>query len=378
MEDVRVALDLHVARHGHRARPRYTTKVVAPKIDEHDVLGALLGVALELVGDALIVGVVDAARSRARDGVRRHPVAVDLQEQLRAGADDLVVRGTHEEEVRAGIDPAKRAIEADAIETPTVGAARQGQRLAAREHDLDGLAGRDGVLGSDDGRLVRLTTEAGLDRAFELDGHRRTGTGAGARGRGQLRDRGSGGPLEGLEDGSLGDPVATLEVGRGGLERGDGAQRVGQVVEDEDEVGFKEGCRRDADVVDVGQGHRLELADGVVRQGADGAAGEARHALQRHDRSSRHERPDGGDRIRHLERLAGQAGVEDILGEWPIDDARRRPADLQRPPRADAKERVTPDALAALDRLEQVGRPAIVHAQEGPDRGLQVGVATGA
>ena len=81
----------------------------------------------------------------------------------------------------------------------------------------------------------------------------------------ELGGGGSGGPLERLEDGPLGDAIAALEVGRRGLERGDGAQVVGQVVEDEDEVGLQEGGRGHPDVVDVGHPDRLELADGVVR-----------------------------------------------------------------------------------------------------------------
>ena len=81
------------------------------------------------------------------------------------------------------------------------------------------------------------------------------------RGRPSSAALGRGGPLEGLEDGRLGDPVAALEVGRLGVERGDRRQGVGQVVEDEDEVGLDERGRRDADRVAVGQRDgRLERA----------------------------------------------------------------------------------------------------------------------
>ena len=53
--------------------------------------------------------------------------------------------------------------------------------------------------------------------------------------------------------------------------------------------------------------------------------------------------------------------------------------DLEQPPRADAQEAVPPEALAALDGLEQVGgRRAVVEAQEGADRRLEVGRARGA
>ena len=53
-------------------------------------------------------------------------------------------------------------------------------------------------------------------------------------------------------------------------------------------------------------------------------------------------------------------------------------ADLEEPARADAEERVAAEPLAALDRLEQVGRAAVVEAQEGADRGLEVGRTRGA
>ena len=45
VEDVAVALDLHVLADRHGPRPRDAAEVVAPEVDEHHVLGALLGVA---------------------------------------------------------------------------------------------------------------------------------------------------------------------------------------------------------------------------------------------------------------------------------------------------------------------------------------------
>ena len=53
-------------------------------------------------------------------------------------------------------------------------------------------------------------------------------------------------------------------------------------------------------------------------------------------------------------------------------------ADLEQPARADAEERVAAEALAALDGLEEVGRAAVVEAQERADRRLEVGRARGA
>ena len=82
---------------GRATRP----EVVAPEVDEHHVLGALLRVALELLGEQRVLARVGAARPRAGDRVGRQPVALDLEEQLRRRADDLEGRRPDEEQVRA-------------------------------------------------------------------------------------------------------------------------------------------------------------------------------------------------------------------------------------------------------------------------------------
>jgi hypothetical protein len=65
---------------------------------------------------------------------------------------------------------------------------------------------------------------------------------------------------------------------------------VGQVVEDEDEVGLDERRGRRADRVALGQRDgRLERRDRVVGERADRAAGEPRHALGRLDAAARDE-----------------------------------------------------------------------------------------
>ena len=74
--------------------PRDAAEVVAAEVHEHHVLGALLGVAAQLVGEPVVVGRRRAARPRAGDRVRRHAVADDLEQQLRAGADDLERRAS--------------------------------------------------------------------------------------------------------------------------------------------------------------------------------------------------------------------------------------------------------------------------------------------
>ncbi len=94
MEDVAVALDLHVLADGDRARPRDPPEVVAPEIDQHHVLGALLRVGLQLLGEQGVLLGVDAARPRAGDRVGGQPVALDLEQELRRRADDLERRAS--------------------------------------------------------------------------------------------------------------------------------------------------------------------------------------------------------------------------------------------------------------------------------------------
>ena len=83
-------------------------------------------------------------------------------------------------------------------------------------------------------------------------------------------------------------------------------------------------------------------------------------------------------RIGDRERLDRQVRVVDRNLDRPGLDAGLAAADFEQSPRADAEERVSTEPLAALDRLEQVRRPAVVEPQEGADRGLEVGRARGA
>ena len=89
VEDMAVALHLHVLAGAHRSGPGDATEVVAPEVHEHHVLGALLRVPAQLVGQAVVVRGGRAAGPGAGDWVRRHAVAHDLEQELRAGSDDL-------------------------------------------------------------------------------------------------------------------------------------------------------------------------------------------------------------------------------------------------------------------------------------------------
>ncbi len=129
-----------------------------------------------------------------------------------------------------------------------------------------------------------------------------------------------------------------------------------------------------------GSGHaRLEGVDRVVGQGADGAAGEARHAFGRQDPAARDEPADRVEGIGRLGRVDRQVRAVGVDRHRPRLGPGHAVADLEQPPRPDAEERVAAQPLATLDGFEQVGRRrAVVEPEERPDRRLEVGRAGGA
>ena len=137
-------------------------------------------------------------------------------------------------------------------------------------------------------------------------------------------------------------------------------------------IGTPTGSRSGSGTVALERGHR------VVGERSDGTAGEPRHPLGRLDAAARDERADGGQRVVRRDRLDRQVGRVGRLRDRPGLDPGLAVADLEQPPRPDAEERVAPEPLAALDRFEEIGRTAVVEAQEGADRGLEVGRARGA
>jgi len=161
------------------------------------------------------------------------------------------------------------------------------------------------------------------------------------------------------------------------VERGDRRQRVGEVVEDEHEVGLDEARQGDADRVRGWQRDgRLEDGDRVVGEGADGAAGEAGHPVGRLDPAPRQEGAERGERVGGRQVGDGEVGRVVDDPDRPVLDAGPPAANLEEAPRPDPQEAVATEALAALDGLEQIGRGGpVVEAEEGADRSLQVGVA---
>ena len=264
--------------------PGDPAEVVPPEVDEHHVLGALLRVALELVGEERVLLRVGAARAGAGDGVRGQLVADDLEQQLRAGADDLERRDADEEQVRAGVHAAERPVQADAIDRSAVGPVGAG-RSYCRRASTTWIASPAAIASfALTHRVdVAVAAEARVDVLLVTAARRRSAVAAGARRR-ELGRAGPRRPLQRLEDRPLGDPVAALEVGRVRVERRDRlsvwvrwSKTRTRSLSMNAAVGTPTGSRS-------GSGTRgLERGDRVVRERADRTAREARHALRGQD-----------------------------------------------------------------------------------------------
>jgi hypothetical protein len=153
---------------------------------------------------------------------------------------------------------------------------------------------------------------------------------------------------------------------------------MGQVVEDQDQVGLLEGGHGDADRVAVRQRHsRLESGDRVVGERADRPAREARNPLVGQDAALRQEVAQCGERVWSADRLRRQVRGEVEDTHRPGLDRGLSVADRQQAPRPDSQERVSTEPLATFDGLEQEGRAPVVEAHEGADRGLEVRIARG-
>ena len=91
VHDVRVALERHVLRHAHAADLADPSEIVPAEIDEHDVLGALLLVALQLLAkpQVLLFARCRAAACRRSDAsrpavLRRGPASRETSRRSRA------------------------------------------------------------------------------------------------------------------------------------------------------------------------------------------------------------------------------------------------------------------------------------------------------
>ena len=146
VDDVTVELVDHELVDAHRAVLADPAEVVALQVDQHDVLGAVLGVEVELLGE--VVGGERAAGPRAGDGAGLGPaLGVERDEALRRRADELVVAEVQVAGEGAGVHGAQRVVEVQA-----------GQRVAEvqplAEVGLEDVAGEDVLAGAAHDLLV--------------------------------------------------------------------------------------------------------------------------------------------------------------------------------------------------------------------------------
>ncbi len=136
MHDVAVVLDLHQLVHTDRSVLADAAQVVAPEVDEHDVLGALLLVGQQLGGDAPVLLGRGPARAGAGDRLGRDVAPGDRQQRLGARTGDLEVAEVEEVHVGARVDGAQATVDRERLD-------RRGRRPALGGDDLEGVAGVD-------------------------------------------------------------------------------------------------------------------------------------------------------------------------------------------------------------------------------------------
>ena len=121
------------------AEANHSAHIVAGEVDEHHVLGDLLGVLAQFGAEASILLVGAAAPTSAGDGTRDDATVDQLDHRLGRGAGEAERLGADEVHVRAGIDLTEHPVEIERI-----GIEVEGEPL--REHDLEDVAGEDVLL----------------------------------------------------------------------------------------------------------------------------------------------------------------------------------------------------------------------------------------
>src|SRR5437667_78709 len=130
---VGVALDREQVRDMYAAEPRHPPHVVPPQIHEHHVLGALLLVGAQLVGERVVLLAGAAARAGAGDGPDGDLAPLHPDQHFRRAADQRDVVEREVKEIRSGIEGAEIAVQEQRVD----GAA---DLLAARQHRLESVA----------------------------------------------------------------------------------------------------------------------------------------------------------------------------------------------------------------------------------------------
>ena len=114
VHDVAVALDGEALGDAHRADLGDAADVVAAEVEQHQVLGALLGVGQQLGFQRLVLLGRGAAPARAGERADRHLAVAHAHQDLGRRADQREGAEVEVEQERRGIGAAQRAVEREA------------------------------------------------------------------------------------------------------------------------------------------------------------------------------------------------------------------------------------------------------------------------
>src|SRR5438552_4885850 len=139
MHHMGVALDGEQLFGLHRAVIADAPEIVASKIDEHDVLGALLFACTHLMFEALVLGFILSAPTRARDRAVKDVASLNFDEHFRRTADDRDVVQLQVEKIGRRIQRAQLTINLERL-----GLRFGGEALA--EYNLKNVPGANVLL----------------------------------------------------------------------------------------------------------------------------------------------------------------------------------------------------------------------------------------
>ena len=137
-----------------RAGHADAAEVVAAEIDQHHVLGDLLGVGEHLALDAHVLFRRGAARAGTGDRPHLGAAVLEAHQRLGAGAGDARIAEAQEVHIRRRVDHPHRAVDIEAVD------ALLGHAEALAQHDLEDVARRDVLLAA----LDRLAIAGAVER----------------------------------------------------------------------------------------------------------------------------------------------------------------------------------------------------------------------
>ena len=352
VHDVAVALHGKAFSDAHRADLGDAAHVVAAEIQQHQVLGALLGIGQQLLFERLVLFRRGAAPPRAGERPDRHLAVAHTHQDLGRRTDQGERSEIEVEQEWGRIGAPERAVEGE-------GGQREGRGIALGQHDLEYVAGGDVLLGPLHHRheLLGRGVGDGLRQRQRDAGHARC-----------VRQRfveGGNDAAQPLHRGGVGR--VRVDIGLR-IDWGDDDHLVLDRVEHDHDGRSHEDAVGDGERVGSLVGEALDQPHGIVAHVADDAGGNRRQVARQLDARLRQECAQRlqGRELLDLEGLAVRQRLAVDLG--PV--AEGAPDDV----RSDADDGVASAHGAALHRFQETahGLP-IAQLQGGGDRRLEVG-----